>query len=65
MHINPSTNDSVHSSDGSQIGKVEDFKYLGPTQTHSMTSSAEKPRHGRQFTPLTKFGERPSADSPN
>ena len=31
------------------------------TQTHSMTSSADKPRHGQQFTPLTKFGERPSA----
>ena len=29
MHINPSANDSVHSSDGSQIEKVEDFKYLG------------------------------------
>ena len=29
IHINPSTNDSVHSSDGSQIEKVEDFKYLG------------------------------------
>ena len=28
-HINPSANDSVHSSDGSQIEKVEDFKYLG------------------------------------
>ena len=29
MHINPSANDSVHSSDGSQIEKVEDFIYLG------------------------------------
>ena len=29
MYINPSANDSVHSSDGSQIEKVEDFKYLG------------------------------------
>ena len=29
MHINPSANDSVHSTDGSQIEKVEDFKYLG------------------------------------
>ena len=29
IHINPSANDSVHSSDGSQIEKVEDFKYLG------------------------------------
>ena len=25
MHINPSAKDSVHSSDGSQIEKVEDF----------------------------------------
>ena len=29
IHINPSADDSVHSSDGSQIEKVEDFKYLG------------------------------------
>ena len=29
IHINPSANDSVHSSDGSQIEEVEDFKYLG------------------------------------
>ena len=29
MHINQSVNDSVHSSDGSQIEKVEDFKYIG------------------------------------
>ena len=29
IHINPSANDSIHSSDGSQIEKVEDFKYLG------------------------------------
>ena len=29
IHINPSANDSVHSSDGSQVQKVEDFKYLG------------------------------------
>ena len=28
IHINPSANDSVHSLDGSQIEKVEDFKYL-------------------------------------
>ena len=28
MHINPSDNDNVNSSDGSQIEKVEDFKYL-------------------------------------
>ena len=28
IHINPSANDSVHSSDGSQIEKVEDFKFL-------------------------------------
>ena len=29
MHINRSANNSVHPSDGSQIGKVEDFKYIG------------------------------------
>ena len=29
IHINPSANDSVHSSDGSKIEKVEDFKYIG------------------------------------
>ena len=29
IHINPSANYSVQSSDGSQIEKVEDFKYLG------------------------------------
>ena len=29
MHINPSPNDSVHSSDGSQTEKVDDFKYVG------------------------------------
>ena len=29
IHISPSANDSVHSSDGSQIEKVEDFKYRG------------------------------------
>ena len=29
MHINPFVNDSVHSSDGTQIEKVEDFKNLG------------------------------------
>ena len=29
MHINPSANDSMHSSDGYQIEKVEDFKYFG------------------------------------
>ena len=29
IHNNPSANDSVHSSDGSQIEEVEDFKYLG------------------------------------
>ena len=29
IHINPSANYSVHSSDGSQIEKVDDFKYLG------------------------------------
>ena len=29
IHINSSANDSVHSSDGSQIEKVEVFKYLG------------------------------------
>ena len=46
IHINPSANDSVHSSDGSQIEKVED-----PTQTLSMTSSAETHRRGQQFTP--------------
>ena len=57
MHINPTANDSVHSSDGSQTEKVEDFKY--PTRTHNMTSCVETPRHGRQFTPLTKFGECP------
>ena len=28
IHINPSANDNVHSSDGSQIEKVEDLKYL-------------------------------------
>ena len=28
MHIKTSANDSVHSSDGSQIENVEDFKYL-------------------------------------
>ena len=28
IHINPSANDSAHSSDGSQIEKVEVFKYL-------------------------------------
>ena len=46
------------------IEKVEGF-FSDPTHTLSMTSSAEKNRHGQQFTPLTKFGERPSADSPN
>ena len=60
MHINSSGNDSVHSSDGSQIEKVHTL-----TQSHSMTSSAEKHRHGQQFTPLTKFGESLSANSPN
>ena len=29
MHINTSANDSVHESDGNQIEKEEDFKYLG------------------------------------
>ena len=29
ININPSANDSVHSSDGSKIEKVEVFKYLG------------------------------------
>ena len=29
IHIYPSANDSVHSSDGSQIEKVEVFQYLG------------------------------------
>ena len=43
----------------SQIEKVEDFKYLGSyTKQKNMTPSAEKPRHGQQFMPLTKFGER-------
>ena len=29
IHNNPSANDSVHSSDGSQTDKLEDFKYIG------------------------------------
>ena len=41
MRINPSVNDTVHSSDGSQIDKVEDFKYLG---SHT------------EFPPFTNFG---------
>ena len=65
IHIYPSANDSVHSSDGSQIENVEFFNISDPIQTLSMTSSAETNRHGQQFTSLTKFGERPSADSPN
>ena len=35
------------------------------THTNTVTSSVEKPRHVQQFTPLTNFGERPSAESPN
>ena len=49
MIINLSAYDSVHSSGGSQIEKVEDFKYLVPYTP--MTSSVEKPRDGQQFTP--------------
>ena len=40
MHINPSANDSVRSSDGSQIEKVEDFKYLGSYTHPGMGSSS-------------------------
>ena len=61
MHINPSANDSVQSLDGSQIEKVEDFKYLGSYTNSQHDIQCRIP----QFTPLTKFGERPSAHSPN
>ena len=49
---------------GVKLRKYRILNISYPTQTHNMTSSVEKPKHGQQFTPLTKFGERPSADSP-
>ena len=65
IHIKPSANNSVHSSDGSQIEKVEDFIFLGSYTNCQHDIQCRKHRLGQQFTPLTKLGERPSADSPN
>ena len=50
---------------GVKLRKYRILNILDPTQTHNMTSSVEKPRHGQQFTSLTNFRERLSADSPN
>ena len=66
LFLNPSKTKYMPSANNSvNFRKYRILNISDPTQIHSMTSSAEKPRHGRKFTPLTKFGERPSADSPN
>ena len=40
-HIDQSANDSVHSSDGSQIEKVGDFTYIGSYSHHNMSTRVE------------------------
>ena len=61
MHINPSANDSVHSSGGSQIEKVDDFKYGTYTimlqKTQNVSWRHHMTNHHRETTAFSS--ERP------
>ena len=47
IHIKPSANDTVHSSDGSKILKVEDFIYLGSYTNSHYDIQYRQHRHGQ------------------
>ena len=56
IHINPSANYSIHSSDGIQIEKVETFKYIGSYTNYLHDIQCRKTQAWQQLTRLTKFG---------